>query len=168
IRKGTPEDIEGLVRCQDKRSVYLNRFIAGDTCLVATINGEIAGHEWFCSGDAYIEERFLYKIKLNSDEIYSYDGFILEEHRIQGIWMKFKVDLSTLMASLGKRKVMTLIDYGNELSMKTHLRFGFYPIKSVIYMNIFGWSFFKERTLSPEDNILLSNPSFPSPSRGEG
>jgi hypothetical protein len=43
-----------------------------------------------------------------------------------------------------------MIDYGNRLSMNTHLRFGFQIFRRVVILRIFGKSFFFERSLRYE------------------
>jgi hypothetical protein len=152
VRRATLEDLEGLVACQNTRGAFLKRFELNDYCVVAVSDGRIVGYEWFCDRPSYLEERYLLEIAIPPDAIYAYDGFILPEHRLGGVWMKFQsVCLRQLMQKLRRQKVLTLIDYGNSLSMNTHLRFGFKLVGKVFVIKIFGKSFFFKRPVAKNE-----------------
>jgi len=139
IRKGTIEDIEGMARCGNKPpEIFLKRFIAGDHCVVAMIKGRIVGYEWFCNNPSHLEGCYFYKINIPQDAVYAYDAYVLPEYRISGIWLKFKRYLAGLMPQLGKNRIITLIYYGNRMSMNTHVRFGFKPFLSVFIIGLFN------------------------------
>jgi len=123
----------------------MKRFISGDYCLVAIANGRIVGYEWFSSRNQHIEDRYHYKLVIPPYAVCAYDAYILEEYRLTGIWVKFKVCLAELMNELGKRLVITMIDYGNEASIRAHLRYGFRRVKSVFFLRILGLRMFRER-----------------------
>lgn len=148
IRKATLEDIEGMVRCENKRrEIFVKRFTAGDYCTVAIIKERIVGYEWFCDKLCHLEERYFYKINIPTDAVYAYNAYILPEYRISGIWLKFQQYLAGLMQQLGKNRIITMIDYENRVSMNTHLRFGFKPFRSVHVIRLFGKNIFIERPL---------------------
>lgn len=146
VRRATLEDLPGITKCQNTESAFLKRFQSNDECVVAVANGEIVGYEWFCDKASHLEERYSYRIDIQEDAIYAYDAFILQEHRLSGIWLKFKtVYLRELMQSLHKRRVITMVDGGNRMSMSTHLRFGFKLVRKVFVLRLFGKSIFWER-----------------------
>ena len=147
IRKGTPDDIEGLVECRDVRDEFVTRFEAGDSCVVGVVNGRIVGYEWFSMNSDEIRRPWGYEIKMPPDSIFAYDAFILPEYRVIGLWLKFKLFLAGLMRESGKSKIVTAIDYGNWLSFRTHLRFGFRQIKSVLAVHALGRRWFFERPI---------------------
>jgi hypothetical protein len=158
VRSATLGDLEGLAACQDTRDAFLRRFASNDYCVVAVFDGRVVGYEWFCDKPLYVEERYSLEIAVPSDGIYAYDGFILPEHRLAGIWVKFQsVYLRELMQKLRRKKILTIIDYGNTLSMNTHLRFGFKLVRKVLIIKIFGKSFFFERPF-PKSKQTLSDP----------
>ena len=146
VRRGTVQDIEGLSRCQDKRDIFMKRFTIGDYCFIAIINEQVVGYMWFCAADHHIEDR-LYRIEIQPDAIYTYDAYILPEYRNTGIWLKFHEQLIELMNELGKKMVITMIDYGNEPSIKAHQRFGYYPVKRVLSLKIFGFRLYREKKI---------------------
>jgi hypothetical protein len=148
IRRATLEDLDDLTKCKPIRRAFLKRFKANDACAVAVLDGRIIGYQWFCVKPVYVEERYAYQIEVPPDTIYTYDIFILPEHRLAGIWFKFHcLYLRELMQRLHRQKIIGMVDYGNRLAMSTHLRFGFKLFRSVFVIKVFGKSFFVTRTL---------------------
>lgn len=148
VREGTPPDIEEMAALESKRELFRKRFATGDHCLVATVNKKIVGYEWFTRKPIHLEERYLYRIKVPYDSVYAYDGYILPEHRMCGFWLKFKGLMAEMMGTIGKRRIITMVDYENNFSMSTHLRFGFVPFMDVLVIRVLGKSFFKEKRLA--------------------
>jgi len=139
VRSATPQDLDGLTSCQHSPATFLKRFAADDRCVVAIVDGRIAGYEWFCHRPCHVEERYAYRIDVAPDAIYAYDAFIRPEYRLMGIWLKFKsVYLRELMERSDKRRIITTIDSGNRLSMQTHLRFGFRALRKVLVVKACG------------------------------
>lgn len=154
VRGATPKDLPGITECQKTPDAFLNRFERNDHCAVAIVGGRIVGYEWFCDKPSHLEERYAYKVEIAPDAIYAYDAFILPEHRLSGIWLKFKtVYLRKLMETLDKRKIIVMIDRGNHLSMNTHLRFGFQPVRVVFVLRLFGKSFFYKKECSGQETV---------------
>ncbi len=155
VRGATPADLEGMTRCQNTPATFLERFHSNDSCVVAVAEGRIVGYQWFCEHPIHVEERYSYKIEVPADAIYTYDAFILLEHRLTGIWVKFNsLYLRDLMQRLNREKVLSMVDYGNWMSMNTHLRFGYKPFRRVLVVKVFGKSFFLTRALRPEQAAL--------------
>lgn len=148
LRRGTLDDLEGLTACQDTPRAFLNRFASGDHCSVAVLDGRIVGYQWYCDKPLYVEERYAYKIDVPPDAIYTYDVFILPEHRLSGLWFKFhSVYLRGFMQTRRRQRIIGIIDYDNRLSMNTHLRFGFRPTGRVFVIKMLGRSFFMRKAL---------------------
>ena len=166
VRHATVGDLQGMTKCQDTPDAFLRRFESNDHCVVALVEGRIVGYEWFCEKSIHIEERYAYKIEIPRSAIYAYDAYILPEYRISGIWLKFNtVYLRELMQTLGKRKIITMVDSGNHLSMNTHLRFGFKLVRKVFILKLFGKTFFFETDIHREG--LASSQSGSSAKRTE-
>jgi hypothetical protein len=139
VRDATLQDLDALTKCQNQPREFRNRFNSNDHCAVAVVGDRIVGYEWFCDRPLYIEERYLYKIAVPSDAVYAYDAFILPEHRLSGIWLKFKAPyLRALMQRLHRHRIIGMVDYGNCVSMNTLLRFGFRPFRVVFTIKVFG------------------------------
>jgi hypothetical protein len=142
IRPATPQDAEELARCQHTPQAFLDRFAAGDHCVVAVADGRIVGYEWCCARSSCIEERYSYKIDVSPETVYLYDAFILPEYRHRGFWLKFQsLYLPDLMKKLSKRRILTMVDGGNRLSMNVFLRFGFRVCGKVLIVKTCGRSF---------------------------
>ena len=162
IRRATLDDLNGITMLQNTPQAFVKRFQSDDHCAVAIVDGQIVGYEWFCANPLHAEERYSYQIGIPPDTIYAYDAFILPEYRLAGIWLKFKtIYLRRLMQTLGKRKIITMIDHGNCLSMNTHLRFGFRVVGCVFVVKLFGKSLFlgkhtSVRKRAQPDRMLLA------------
>lgn len=148
IRPGCLDDIEELLRCENKREIFLRRFQAGERCLVALRNGRIVGYEWFSPAPVHLEERYRYPIKVPSDTLYVYDAYVTPEFRRQGVWRRLMQQILHSANQSGRKKVLLLIDCENEHSMRLHLRLGFYPVKRVLYFRLCGITFFREEKIS--------------------
>jgi len=141
VRTASVDDLDGLTKCQNVRRAFLNRFAAHDRCAVAVLDGRIIGYQWYCDRPVYFEERYSYAIEIASDAIYAYDIFILPEYRLAGLRFRFHcLYLRELMQKLGRQKIIGMVDYGNRLSMNTHLRFGFRLVRRVIVAKVLGRS----------------------------
>jgi len=143
VRAGTPDDLPGLVRLQDKAQTFRERFKRGDQCVVATVGALIIGYEWFADGGSHLESTWGFLIAIPRDFVYAYDAYIDPAHRNTGVWLRFKAHLSELMKASGKRGVLTFVDYGNWASLRTHLRFGFKPAESVLAFRVMGLKLFR-------------------------
>ena len=139
VRRGLEQDVAGLVALRDQKDVFLQRFAAGDHCVVAEVNRRIVAYEWFCEHDVHYEGAWGYRIDIPEGFVYAYDAYIDAAYRNAGIWLRFKAYLGELMAASGKRGVLTFVDYGNWASLGTHVRFGFKAGASVLAMKVLGW-----------------------------
>jgi hypothetical protein len=148
VRTATLEDLDGLTTCKPTPRIFRQRFKANDTCAVAVLDGRIIGYQWICTKPVYVEERYAYRIEVPPDTIYTYDIYIVPEHRLAGIWFKFySLYLREMMQRLHRQKIIGMVDYGNRLAMNTHLRFGFKLFRSVFIIKVFRKSLFRARTL---------------------
>lgn len=138
VRPGTLDDLDALVALRDQRTVFLERFAAGDYCAVAEVGGRVIGYEWFCDRPIHREEAWGYRISIPDGFVYAYDAYIDPAYRNTGVWLRFKAYLGDLMTKLDKRGVLTFVDYGNRASLGTHLRFGFKPAVSVLTLKVLG------------------------------
>jgi GNAT superfamily N-acetyltransferase len=138
VRAGRPEDIDALVRCMGERAMFVERFASGDRCAVAVVDGDIAGYEWFSTHPRHIVPPFGYTIEIPPGSVYAYDAYILPAYRLCGIWLAFKRHLAGLMRGTSRNRVLAYVEYGNDLSLKTHLRFGFVHFKTVTLVRALG------------------------------
>jgi GNAT superfamily N-acetyltransferase len=102
IRPGTLDDLDALVQFRDRRSVFVERFTAGDQCGVAEFDGRILGYEWFCDRPVHREEAWGYQIVIPDGFVYAYDAYIDPAYRNTGVWLKFKAYLGDLIGGVRK------------------------------------------------------------------
>ncbi len=142
VRRGTESDLAALLALRNHPDLFLDRFAAGDHCVVAVVEGRIVGYEWFCVQPVHREGTWDYPIEIPPGFVYAYDAYVDPAYRNSGVWLRFKAYLGTWMVNAGKRGVITFVDYGNWASLRTHLRFGFRPAQSVVALNILGVKLF--------------------------
>ena len=144
VRQATEKDIDALVQLRDIREEFLERFAAGDHCVVAESGGRIVGYEWFSDQPSHFDTAWGYEIQVPDGFVYAYDAFLDPSHRNTGIWLRFKAYLGDLMQATGRIGVLTFIDEGNAPSLRTHLRFGFTPETDVFVLRVLGASIARE------------------------
>ncbi len=154
VRMATIDDVPALCMLENKPEIYKLWFERGEHCVVAIDNNSIVGVEWFSSAKWHVEENSGYKIVIPFDSIYSFSAFIKEEYRIRGIWIQFKIFIQNWMDQQGREKIITMIDYGNNHSLKTHVRFGFTIVKDVFTIGIFGFHFFFQNEVHFDPSVL--------------
>ena len=150
VRKGELTDIEGMCLLENKEDLFRKRFAQGELSVVAVHDGEVVGYEWFSTKPMHVEERFNYQLEIPEDTIFAFDALIKREYRLRGIWLlfqKFKLETGN---ALGRQKIMTMVDYGNNPSLKAHLRFGYRVIRNVLRVRVFSKNYFLEKQLDPE------------------
>lgn len=140
VHIATPDDLDALVTCCSKRDFFDKRFSDNDTCLIARRDGRIVGYEWFSSKPQQIEERFGYVIPIPADALYAYDAYVTESARGQGIWSHIMAAAGELMKKSDRQALIVHIDLGNRKSIDAHIRMGFYPVRSYVYLRFFGFS----------------------------
>lgn len=145
VREGTVADVAGMCLLEDKEKVFCTRFEDGELCVVAVHDGRIIGYEWFSDKAFHLEGRYKYRIEIPEDSIYAYDGFIQREYRLRGIWVLFQKYLLDQLQLLRRKRIIAMVDHGNDASLKAHLRFGYVVLKEVFYCRVFSRDSFTEK-----------------------
>lgn len=147
VRKGLVSDIPEMANLDyyGKQGIFVDRFSSGDHCVAAVANGNIIGYEWFSCNLSHREERYLYTIPVPDNAIYAYDAFLVPAYRGSGVWIKFKKYLGELMRAQARRRIITLIDAENRLSLNTHIRFGFTACSSIVLIKVFNTRYFRKK-----------------------
>ena len=150
VREGSPADVPGMCILENKdESVFLKRFNEGEFCSVAILDGVVIGYVWFSDKPFHLEERFRYRLFVPDDAVYAYDGFISRENRLAGTWPLLMKHLLDRAQMLGRRKLVAMIDYGNDPSLKAHLRFGFNVYRQVLWIRVLKQDYFCEKNIAP-------------------
>lgn len=159
VRLATIEDVPGMIECRGVDADYARRLSNGQQCLVAVVDTKIVGFEWFCHKPNQVKPPYGYKLALPVDTAYAYDAFLLSEFRLKGFWLRFKSALADLMLQWSKCRVLTYVDYGNWISLRTHLRFGFTVTKRVLIVQILGRTLTKEMPPRLPAGFIVTHPS---------
>ena len=145
IREGTMGDVDAMSSLEPKdKQIFIDRFKTGEYCVVSVYENKIIGYAWFSDKPNHLESRFKYDFIIPTDSIYAYDAFILPEYRIRGIWLFFQKFIFEKTKEISRKKVITMIDYDNANSLKTHIRFGYVIYKKVFFIKILKKRFYKE------------------------
>lgn len=139
VREATLSDIDRMARCDNFPERLPERFAAHEHCVVGISDGNVIGYQWFCDKAFRTEERYRYVVEIPSDAVYGYDAFVLPNYRRAGVWTRFHAQyLRRLLASLGRNRVIVMVDQNNNLSLKAHLRLGYRLYRKVYIVVLFG------------------------------
>jgi len=148
VREIKSDDLKSMSALERKNiSIFLKRLEMGSYCIVGVNNSSIIGYMWFTDKNSYTEERTGFKILIPKDSIYSYDAFILPKYRLKGLWVSFQMYMLYRMGELSRSRIITFVDYGNNISLRSHLRFGYLPFKKIFILRVFGKSIFFEKKI---------------------
>lgn len=161
IREGTAVDVELMAKCRNFPERLPERFAASEYCVVGINDGKVIGYEWFCDKPCRIEERYGYAVEIPSDAIYGYDAFVLPTYRRAGVWKSFHARfLQDLLATLGRNRVIVMVDQNNSVSMKAHLRLGYTLYRKIYVFMICGNCFWIRRAIGRgEKKVKHASPS---------
>jgi GNAT superfamily N-acetyltransferase len=148
IREGSPGDIPGMCLLENKNpELFSKRFDKLEFCVVAENNvNEIIGYGWFSDKAEHVEESLEYRLAIPHDTFYAYDFFIKREYRIKGIWVVFQKYILDIASRLGRENIIATINFGNDLSLKTHVRFGYVVTSDVICVRLINKWIFHEKS----------------------
>jgi len=137
IRQASPNDLSKMLQCYDKKSEFIDRFSKGDLCFVGEYKGDIVSMVWICFKEYYVErDDFLFL--LGEDGAFIYDGFTHPAHRMRGMHVYLLNDVIEFLSRKGESKIYGHIDHENDLSMQTHIRFGFRVLEEISFLNFLG------------------------------
>ncbi|TMQ50447.1 MAG: hypothetical protein E6K71_02540 [Candidatus Eisenbacteria bacterium] len=139
VRLADTRDVEPLVRCRGKSSNFESRFAAGEHCVVAIVDGSIAGYEWFSEKERHVEERFGYAFPIQDDALYAYDAYTSEAFRGRGVWRQVIAGAAGLLKARGRTRLLSHVDFGNDTSMTAHVKVGFRPVGRFVFLDVLGW-----------------------------
>lgn len=150
VRGAEPKDIPGMCLLENKEELFRKRFAAGDRCVVAVDGEQIVGYQWFSAEPFQVEERFNYKFEIPNDTIFSFDALIKPEYRLRGIWMLLQKFILETGLCMGRQKIRVFVDYGNNPSLKAHLRLGYVIVRQILVLRWFRKIFFQEKEIDLE------------------
>ncbi len=151
VASGTKENITALLSCWPQLSIVEleARFSCGDHCALVRFKDQVVGYEWACLDSVHVEARYHVALPIPSDAIYLYDCFVQPEYRKRGVWLVLRAYWAEFMKQASRSRVFSIVDIGNDLSLNTHLHFGYKVVSWAVGFQMCG------KTLSKTTKLIL-------------
>ena len=150
IRKATIRDLRDYAhfgRPPLRRDKALKRLNNGDLCFIALWEGIIIGYMWTTlKRKVYIPE-FEREIAFKDEEGYLYDGFVFPDFRRKGLFKKMVEESLHYLKSQNVKRVKGITVTTNRASERVMRDTGFYAVRLVRFVRIFGFQRFEEHKL---------------------
>ncbi|MCZ6772813.1 MAG: hypothetical protein O7G83_12680 [Proteobacteria bacterium] len=130
ISPAREEDILGIVGCTRSHThdVLMERFRAGNTCLVAKKDGVMAAFNWVILNNTMDA---CYFVELDEGDVYCMDARTFDSFRGQGLHTELLSRLLIHARKSGRRQAFTRASASNSSSWKSHVRLGWEEIGSI-------------------------------------
>jgi GNAT superfamily N-acetyltransferase len=139
MRRATERDLTVLAQALGRPEVELRRrWGRKDVCFIAEANGGPVSMTWVSFGEYRLEE-LDYVFEPGPKGIYLYDAYTAPEWRLKGIFVNLMEYLLKNVLNGSVERVYCAVQHGNDLSLRTHRRFGFEVARFVTRVNLLGW-----------------------------
>jgi hypothetical protein len=139
IRIATIDDMDKFNNMFDEHKCNLlrQRFTRGEMCFVAVDGEKVIAQQWISSSDEYDPDNRL-KVKVNSNEGYFFDTYVLPEYRNNKLHAALVASGLKHIYDRGLKKAIGIVVKNNTYSIKATLSQGFIPKRTVFDFTIFG------------------------------
>ncbi len=120
----------------------------GDVCLVATVNGEVAGYAWILLKGTNYEPALEREERFAEDEGLVYQLHVFPMFRGLGIASKLNEKGLQLLKTKGYQKAWSYVEADNIPSIKSFERVGFCPAKIITCLRIFMFRKISEQAIN--------------------
>lgn len=135
-------DLSSINTSQYKQKLFLKRILSGELCIVAKINGDIVGYEWFTVSNTHYEERYHLMLDIPNNAFYGYDAFIFPEQRKKGILRCIIQHAFSILDVYNKSEIISYVGYENDVSLYVHEHLGFHKGEGYALVSILKFSYF--------------------------
>lgn len=157
LRQATEKNLEPLARCLGRAKPELKkRWERKDICFLAEANGSAVSATWV-SFQKYRLDEVDYIFDPGANGIFLYDSYTVPEWRLKGIHVNVMQYLLDCLLNHSVEKVYSAIEHGNDLSLRTHLRFGFKVAQHITHVKVFGFRWHLVKSLSVRKSEFLFN-----------
>ena len=142
VAQATEDDLDkfkGIVD-EDKRSRFKQRFEEGRICFVALDGKKVVAFTWLSLENEY-EPDLQIEIKLNDEEAYFFDTYVLPEYRHNRLQSTMMAAKLMYLHHQACKRVISLVWDKNTYSIKALVSAGFRPKKAVTNFTILGLKF---------------------------
>jgi len=122
----------------------LSRLRNGEVCLIAVVDGKIAGYSWLYFQKTKYEPAIETEIALEDGESLIYDRLVFPEFRGNGIGEKLNEERIHFLKARGFKKVYGYVVADNIVSIKSLKALGFYPTRIITCLKVFGFRRIRE------------------------
>jgi GNAT superfamily N-acetyltransferase len=167
VREGTAADSAVLVRYLGRKMSDLEaRWARNDRCCVAEVEGIPVSATWISSG-AYLIQEIEWVFDPGERGAFLYDAYTAPEWRLKGLHVDVWEYILNRLCDEGIERVYCGVGHGNDLSLRSHLRFGFRVEQCVSYARVLGLRWHVVKILSTgRRKVLLRSPGFRVGRRG--
>jgi len=138
LRAAGPEDLSALADVVGKPAAeFRRRFEEGDLCFIAEAGGAVVSVEWVRLRKYRLEE-VDYAFDPGPRGLFLYDAFTAPEWRLRGLHVNVLQHVVEWAPARGVEDVFCHITHGNDLSLRTHLRFGFRVAQYITQVRLLG------------------------------
>lgn len=136
-------DVEAMIAHPEGLSekLYRNRVANGDSCYCLKRDGELLVYNWVrftaCCANCGRHDGFHF-LPLQAGQAFTYDFYTYIKHRRQGLGGFLKAALLQDLQSKGVHEVLTIVEPGNESSLRVHMRLGYQPVTTAYGYSLFG------------------------------
>lgn len=137
----SPDHLDILMAVNEKDTVFRARLESGKFAVVLFISGEPIGYVWGQPQGVHLEERYGFKLYVAPEEVYSFDSFIVPDHRGKGL----RRALANAFAEhafyeLGKKLQTSMIEIQNKHSVRVHESLGYERINLQVAAKFRRWN----------------------------
>ncbi len=140
LRQATEGDLEGLAQAVRRPLAELRRrWDRKDLCFLAEVDGAPVSMTWVSPGKHWMWE-VEHVFDPGENGMYLYDAYTAPEWRLKGIHVNVMEYVLDALLGDGAGKVYCAVGHENELSLRTHRRFGFTEMQCITCVSVFGWT----------------------------
>jgi len=157
-----PKDIEALTQCLGRApGEYHRRLARGDIGFVAEAGGAAVSTTWMSLGKYRLAE-VDYLFDPGDHGVFLYDAYTVPEWRLKGIHTNL---MEFICDHLGKQTIADIycaVEHGNDLSLRTHMRFGFMAHQTITYVRLGGFRWHWVQTVASRAHAIRGDAGGPT------
>lgn len=135
-------DLSSINTSKYKQKLFLKRILSGELCIIARINGDIVGYEWFTTSRTHYEERYHLMLDIPNNALYGYDAFIFPGQRKRGALRCIIQHAFSILEVYNKSEIISYVGYENDVSLHVHKYLGFHKGEIFALVSILKFSYF--------------------------
>ena len=161
VRPANLQDLPALVLCRQMdnpaagTTLFTQRFTQGASCYaVLGSDDRLLGYAWvICTGNLFEDDDRL-RLTCRPNGAYIFDTFLHPDARGKGLYPLLIAGLQQDLAGQGKTEFHVLVDRGNTVSIKAHMKLGAKVCEICTYAAVLGLACYRLQTASQRKSHL--------------